>query len=204
MTTMYYLVPDGEPTSRIKQLLPLLINPQNLTEPELAAHGIARVVVEYPQLDWWQQRAGRIIDASVTPHVMTWGVEPLPLEQVKDIAWQRVKAEREARKAGLMPYDYSGEWGVLHNPLNERTCADLNASTTGALAMSAAGVTDAVMPWTTHENVTVLLTPDQMVAFGVAALQWLGAIHVRSQQMRTAIEAAEDVAGVVAEAEWGG
>ncbi|MDY0073742.1 MAG: DUF4376 domain-containing protein [Thauera sp.] len=201
---MYYRVPDGEPTAQIKRLLPSVINPQNLDDDDLAALGIARVVVEYPQLEWWQQRAGRIIDASEQPHRMSWGVEDLPLEQVKDLAWQRVKAEREARKAGLMPYDYSGEWGVLHNQMTERTCADLSASTTGALAMSAAGVTDAVIPWTTHENVTVLLTPDQTVAFGVAALQWLSAIHVRSQQMRTAIEAAEDVAGVVAEAEWGG
>lgn len=201
---MYYRLPDGEPVARLKSLLPHVINPQNLTDQELAAHSIARVVVEYPQLEWWQQRAGRIIDASEQPHRMSWGAETLPLETVKDLAWQRVKAEREERKAGLMPYDYGGEWGVLHNPLNERTCADLSASTAGALAMSAAGVTDAVLPWTTHENVTVVLTPDEMVAFGVAALQWLGAIHVRSQQMRTAIEAAEDVAGVVAEAEWGG
>ena len=182
---------------RLADEFPQVINPHLLSDEELAP--ILRVEVTHEELGFYEKYGEPVLEGNT----VRYPAVQYDLDEAKDIAWQRVKAEREERKAGLMPYDYGGEWGVLHNPLNERTCADLNASTTGALAMSAAGVTDAVLPWTTHENVTVLLTPDQMVEFGVAALQWLGAIHVRSQQMRTAIEAAEDVAGVVAAAEWG-
>lgn len=201
MTQMYYRTPDGTPTSALAVLIPSVITPQALTDAELAEYGVARCTVLYPVVEWWQRRGARQIDTSVTPHVITWGVEDLALDDAKAAAWQRIKDQRDERQRGLMPYTYPS--GVTHhNEMTDKVIRDLSASTTAALSLVSQGVTSPAMPWTTHENVTHMLTPAQMVAFGLAATQWHSAIHLQSQTIRAAISDAEDVAAVVAAAQW--
>lgn len=198
---MYYRLPDGEPTSNLPSLIPSVINPQALTDTELADYDVARCTVVYPAIEWWQQRGTRQIDTSVTPHVITWAVEDRPLAEVKTLAWQRIKDERDERQRGLMPYTYpSGD--THHNEMTDKVIRDLSASTTAALALASQGVSGAVMPWTTHENVTHMLTPAQMVTFGLSATQWHSAIHMTSQTIRPQIDDAETVSAVVAAAVW--
>lgn len=198
---MYYRTPDSEPTSNLPSLVPHVINPQALDDSELADHNVARCTVVYPAIEWWQQRGARQIDTTQTPHVITWAVETRPLEDVRALAWQRIKDQRDERQRGLMPYTYpSGD--THHNEMTEKVIRDLSASTTAALALASQGVTDPVMPWTVHENVTHMLTPAQMITFGLTATQWHSAIHMTSQTMRTAINDAVDVAGVIAAAVW--
>lgn len=198
---MYYRTPDGEPTSNLPSLIPHVINPQALLDAELAEYGVARCTVVYPPVEWWQQRGARQIDAAQTPHVITWGVEPRSLEDVKALAWQRIKDQRDERQRGLMPYTYpSGD--THHNEMTEKVLRDLSGQATGALILSSMGVTDPVMPWTTHENATHYLTPAQMLSFSMAALQWHSAIHMQSQTIRPQIESAETVSAAVAAAVW--
>ncbi|MCO6445634.1 MAG: DUF4376 domain-containing protein [Anaerolineae bacterium] len=198
---MYYRTPDGEPTSNLAALIPSVINPQALTDAELADYDVARCTVVHPTVEWWQQRGERQIDAAQTPHVITWAVETRQLADVKTLAWQRIKDHRDERQRGLMPYTYpSGD--THHNEMTDKVLRDLNGQATGALILSSMGVTDPVMPWTTHENATHYLTPAQMLAFSMAALQWHSAIHVQSQTIRAAINNAEDVAAVIAAAAW--
>lgn len=198
---MYYRTPDGEPTSNLAALIPSVINPQALTDAELADYDVARCTVAHPTVEWWQQRGTRQIDTNVTPHVITWAVEDRLLVEVKAAAWRRIKDERDERQRGLMPYTYpSGD--THHNEMTDKVIRDLSASTTAALALASQGVTAAVMPWTTHENVTHMLTPTQMIAFGLTATQWHSAIHMTSQAIRPQIEDAESVAAVVAAAVW--
>ena len=200
---MYYRTPDGEPTSNLPALIPSVINPQALSDAELAGYDVARCTVVYPPVEWWQQRGARQIDATQAPHVITWAVDDRPLAELKAIAWQRIKDERDERQRGLMPYAYpSGD--THHNEMTEKVLRDLNAQATGALILSSMGVTDPVMPWTTHENATHYLTPAQMLAFSMAALQWHSTLHVQSQTIRPQIENAESVAAVVAAAVWPG
>jgi len=201
MTQMYYRTPDGEPTINLPSLITSVINPQALTDAELADYDVARCTVVYPAVEWWQQRGARQIDTSVTPHIITWAVEDRPLADVKTRAWQRIKDQRDERQRGLMPYTYpSGD--THHNEMTDKVIRDLSASTTAALALASQGVTAAVMPWTTHENVTHMLTPAQMITFGLTATQWHSAIHVQSQTIRAAINDAEDVSAVIAAAVW--
>ena len=201
MTQMYYGTPDGEPTSNLPSLIPHVINPQALSDAELADYDVARCTVVYPTVEWWQQRGARQIDTTQTPHVITWAVEDRPLAESKAIAWQRIKDERDERQRGLMPYTYPS--GVEHhNDMTEKVLRDINRQAAGALILSSMGVTDPAMPWTTHENITHYLTPAQMLAFSMAALQWHSALHVQSQTIRAAIESAADVAGVIAAAAW--
>lgn len=201
MTQMYYRTPDGEPTSNLPSLIPHVINPQALDDAELADYNVARCTVVYPTVEWWQQRGVKQIDTTQAPHVITWAVEDRPLAEVKTIAWQRIKDQRDEKQRGLMPYTYPS--GVEHhNEMTEKVIRDLSASTTAALALASQGVTAAVMPWTVHENVTHTLTPAQMVTFGLSATQWHSAIHMTSQTIRPQIESAETVAGVIAAAAW--
>ena len=203
MTQMYYRTPDGEPTTNLAALIPQVINPQALTDAELADYNVARCTVVYPAVEWWQQRGARQIDASQTPHVITWAVETRPLEDVRALAWQRIKDERDERQCGLMPYTYpSGD--THHNEMTEKVLRDVNGQATGALILSSIGVTDPAMPWTVHENITHYLTPAQMLAFSMAALQWHSALHVHSQTLRGAINGAATVPDVVAAAVWPG
>lgn len=198
---MYYRTPDGEPTSNLPSLIPSVINPQALTDAELADYNVARCTVVYPAVEWWQQRGARQIDTTQTPHVITWAVEDRPLADVKTLAWQRIKDARDERQRGLMPHTYpSGD--THHNEMTDKVIRDLSASTTAALALASQGVSAAVMPWTVYENVTHMLTPAQMITFGLSATQWHSAIHMTSQAIRPQIEDAESVAAVVAAAVW--
>lgn len=203
MTQMYYRTPDGEPTSNLPSLIQSVINPQALTDAELSDYNVARCTVVYPAVEWWQQRGTRQTDTSVTPHIITWAVETRPLEDVRALAWQRIKDQRDERQRGLMPYTYpSGD--THHNEMTDKVIRDLSASTAAALALASQGVTDPIMPWTTHENVTHMLTPAQMVTFGLLATQWHSAIHMTSQTIRPQIESAEAVSAAVAAAVWPG
>lgn len=201
MTQMYYRLPGSEPTSSLPSLIPSVINPQAMTDTELAAYDVARCTVVYPAVEWWQQRGARQIDTTQTPHVITWAVETRPLEEVRALAWQRIKDERDERQRGLMPHTYpNGD--AHHNEMTEKVVRDLSASTTAALALASQGVTTAVMPWTVHENVTHMLTPAQMITCGLTATQRHSAIHMQSQTIRSAISDAETVQGVIAAAVW--
>ena len=198
---MYYRLPSGAATSNIRLLIPHVINPQFLSDAELELHGVARCKIETPTVEWWQKKGEKLIDTSSTPHVITWSVEDRDLDEVKGAAWQRIKEERETRQSGLMPYTYPD--GSLHtNRMSEKTIRDLSSSTTAAIALSSTGVTDPIMPWTVEENITHWLTPEQMIAFGLAATQWYSAIHATSQQIRAAIYGAQTVAEVVQAAQW--
>lgn len=198
---MYYKLPNGEPTSNLQRLIPQVINPKALSDEELADYSVARCVVQTPTVEYWQALGERIVDTSVSPHVISWAVETRPLEEAKTIAWDKVKAEREEKQRGLMPYEYPN--GVVeHNEMTDKVIRDLSASTTAALALASQGIVDPVMPWTTHENVTHMLTPAQMIAFGLAATQWHSAIHMTSQTIRAAINDSETVQAVIAAAAW--
>lgn len=200
---MYYKIPDGTPTTNIQGLIPSVINPSALSEDELLQHGVATCVVNRPNVEWWQDIGEKVVDTSVTPHQISWLVVDREVADVKTVAWQRIKDERDMRQHGLMPHTYPS--GVTHhNEMTEKVIRDLSASTTAALALASMGVVDPVMPWTTYENVTHMLTPAQMIAFGLTATQWHSAIHVQSQTIRAAINAAEDVAGVIAAVVWPG
>lgn len=200
---MYYKLPDGQPTPSIAGLIPNVISPQFLTDEELLAYDVARCTVQYPPTDWWQKQGDVVIDNLQTPHLITWEVLDRDLAEVKSLAWQKIKDERDQRQSGIMPYTYpNGD--THHNSMSEKVIRDLSSSTTAAIALSSQGVTSAVMPWTVNENVTHWLTPAQMVGFGLAAMQWHSTIHMQSQSVRTAINSASTLAEVVEAAQWPG
>ncbi|WP_418647262.1 hypothetical protein ACNQFN_18880 [Thauera butanivorans] len=197
----YLRLADRTLTPQLKALLPHISNPGNLTDAELEAAGVVRAVVEQPTVKWWQRRGERVDDIDQRPAHVTWQVDELDLEEARAVAWERVKAERETRQIGPMPYVYpSGQ--THHNTMTERVVRDLTASTTTAVALHAAGGAEPVMAWTVDENVTHMLTPAEMIAFGLTATQWHSAIHLQSQTLRAAIYAAETVEAVVSAAQW--
>ena len=99
MTQMFYRTPDGEPTSNLSSLIPSVINPQALTDAELADYDVARCTVVYPTVEWWQQRGARQIDTTQTPHVITWAVEQLPTKTLRQRASGMVAIELQGTDA---------------------------------------------------------------------------------------------------------
>lgn len=200
---MYYKLPNGNPTSNVRGLIPSVINPSALSDEELLEYQVSRCEVIDSDVKWWQIENGWIYDTTQNPHRLSKQVIDLPLERVKEIAWNKVKDERAIKQSGLMPYTYpSGD--THHNEMTDKVIRDLSASTTAAIVLVSQGVSDAIMPWTTHENVTHMLAPEQMIAFGLTATQWHSTIHLISQQIRPQIEAAQTVAEVISAAQWPG
>lgn len=98
---MCYRLPDGEPTSNLPSLIPNVINPQALTDAELADYDVARCTVVYPTVEWWQQRGARQIDTAQTPHAITWAVETLPNEALRARAAGLVAIGEDERMAAV-------------------------------------------------------------------------------------------------------
>ncbi|MFT3758984.1 hypothetical protein [Thauera sp.] len=198
---MYYMLPDGAPTSSLRELIPGVINPEYLSDDELALHNVVRCVVVRPQLEWWQRYGERQIDASSTPCVIEWAVEELPLDEVKGLAWGRVKIERAERRADGVAYTFPDE-SVGHIQIRDEDFGNLlaihAAATSALLAESSAPI-----PFTDREDVTRWLSPADAMAVAMAAFARGAAVHVQSQVMRKAIGAAQTVPQVVAAGEWG-
>lgn len=198
---MYMTLPAGQPVSRIAALLSHIINPEALSDEELTALGVSRVTITRPTLDWWQTYGEPVTDDTVRPVTITYPVADRPLDEVKAAAWGRIKAEREVRQSGLMPFVFPG--GISgHVEMTERARSDLTAQTTAAVGMLVASIPGSLI-WTSFENVTHSLTPSEMLALGFAGGQFVAGIHAESQTLRAQIEAAQTVAEVVA-VEWGG
>lgn len=200
MTVMYYLLPAGEPTRDLRALLPDVINPQRLTAEELADRGIARCLVVTPTLEWWQQRGARQIDASTTPHMVTWTVEDRPLAAVQEIAWERVKFERAARRAAGVEHMFP-DGAVGHIQIRDEDFGNLLAIHAAATSAMLAGAS-APIPFTDREDITRWLEPHAAMSVAMAAFAHGAAVHVTSQDIRAAILAAETVAEVVTAAQW--
>lgn len=197
---IYLVLNSGQLTTRLKTLLPNVINPEALGDDELLALGIKRATITKPTPEWWQRHGEPVIDSEATPATVTHPLESISLEEVKERAWGLVKEGREVRQQGLMPFSFPS--GDLHHiEFTERAKADLTAQTTAAIGMLVAGIPGTLV-WTVYENVTHQLTPTQMLTLGFTAGQWQGAIHAQSQTIRDAIYAATDVEGVIAAAVW--
>lgn len=197
---MYMTLPNGQPVSRLSILLPHIINPEALSDAELTTLGIARVTVTRPTLEWWQTYGEPVTDDTVRPVTITYPVVDRPLNEVKALAWERVKAEREVRQSGLMPFLFPGDIAG-HVEMTERAKADLTAQTTAAVGLLVTGIPGSLI-WTSYENITHSLTPAEMLTLGFAGGQFVAGIHAESQVLRAQIDAAQTVAGVVA-VEWG-
>ncbi|HRQ57667.1 MAG TPA: DUF4376 domain-containing protein [Azoarcus taiwanensis] len=199
MAELAYKMPDGAPAP-LRRLLPQVVSPEALTDAELARYGVARCVVIYPELAWWQTRGARSVDASETPHVISWAVEDRLLEEVKELAWERIKDVRaEKRAEGVahtFPGDVVGRIQIREEDINN--LLSIHAAATTALMMSQ----PATLPFTDAENVTHWLSAQQALEVTMAAFAHGAAVHVQSQTRRAQIEAAESVAEVVA-VEWG-
>lgn len=197
MLDLAYLMPDGEPT-RLKRILPHVINPHNLTDTELAALGIARCTVVYPAVEWWQQRGERTIDMTET-HVISWTVEDRPLEDVKVEAKARIDEGREERISAGMQYNFPGDVvGTVQ--LREQDVRNLQTVATTALSLLALGLDNPIV-FRDAENRQHSLTPQQAAVLTMTVSAFGSAIYGQSWTLKDQIDTAQTVAEVVA-VEW--
>lgn len=96
--TTYALLTDilGTQTTRLPSLIPKVINPQGLTDDELASWGVARVEVTRPSVQWWQTLGTPVVDDTVRPVTVVYPVIERSTAEVRGLAAGRVERDEPA------------------------------------------------------------------------------------------------------------
>lgn len=128
----------------------------------------------------WNGRAWDVIDLPPPPPPAP---EPTP-EEARAALHRRIDAERERRliAGSAFPVPGLAELVPLAGRPQDRTV--YLALLVQAQGMKAAGVTDPVMRVRDNDNVVQILTPDQMIALIVQAMQWFEAVMAASWAMK--------------------
>lgn len=114
--------------------------------------------------------------------------DPRTLAQARDQAWARVKLQREA--AAAQGFDWNGHI-IQADP---RSLANLSTVANSYLINPPPPGT--TIAWTTADNDTVPLTPEQLQQIVAQAGVFVQGLHDRSQQRRQEIDAATDLASI--------
>lgn len=117
--------------------------------------------------------------------------EPATLEQLKnakrrDIDLWRLDAERVG-----MQYAFPGGSDVVQMR-DERDRVNINAQVTIAILMKGNGVTDAVLPFRAASNTTYMMTPDEMIAMGVAVATFSSELYQIGWGLKELVDDADD------------
>lgn len=203
MMKFYYRMPDGMPTTDLASLIPAVINPQFLSASELLEYNVAECVVTQPSTDWWQRLGDKIVNDSGSVHQITWEVIDKDLEDVKIIAWDRIKERcEEAKKEGFdytFPGDVEGHVDVGHEDMVK--ILSLHAMATTFILQD--NMT-AELPWTDTNGTIHVLSPEEAVSFAMEAFTLCSQNELTSQSIRENIDNATTVAEVVSASVWPG
>lgn len=122
----------------------------------------------------------------VTQHPDT----PKPLPAAQADKWGQAKTLRDAHiEAGCnVP-------GIGRFDTDETARMNVTGAVTGAMIAAQQGKPFSV-PWKLADNTLVTLDGSQMIAVGLAVLNWVSSCHAHSQQIGAAIMAAQDHAAL--------
>lgn len=195
------MLPDGPVVTRLKALLPNVIDPQYYSDAELTALGIARCVTIRDPIQWWQTYSPVVIDLSVRPVTRTYPAVDRSLEEVQGLAWERIKQIRAEKRAEGIQHTFPGsiEGSIQIRDEDITNLLSIHAAATTALIMQQSGS----LPFTDSGNITHMLTPEQAVGVTMAAFSHGALVHVTSQTLRAQIDNAETVEAVIA-VQWPG
>ena len=137
------------------------------------------------------------LEGATVPKIL----DPLPetIEQLANHKRRELDAARDAAFAAGLEYDFHGVTDVVQTrPQDQINLLGLRAK---AEAAQAEGVTDPVMKFRGEQNITRLLTPDEMYSLTTAALAHIEGIYDHSWELKDVIKAAledEDREGIEA------
>lgn len=107
------------------------------------------------------------------------------------IVWEQVRKLRNAAIDAGAPTPF----GLVDS--DEQARANVSGAALGALIAKSAGASYSVT-WTMLDNSTVDLDADDMIGLGLAILAHVNGCHERARELRTEIEAAADMAELLA------
>jgi len=129
-------------------------------------------------------------------------LDSLALDPLRLDVWADVKVRRDATING------GAETPSGRVDSDELSRSNINGAVMAAFLSNLAGQPFTVT-WTMADNSVVSLNAEQMIGVGLAVMDHVNTAHERARTLRTAIEAAEDVASLLlvdvsAEQGWGG
>ena len=139
----------------------------------------------------WGQCQDELLDAQAGPGERALATSALTVDGNRLIVWADVKAQRDAAIDG----GAATPSGVVDS--DELARSNVSGAALGALIAKSASAPYSVT-WTMLDNSTVTLDADGMIAMGLAVLAHVNACHDRARALRAEIEAASDMAELLA------
>lgn len=113
------------------------------------------------------------------------------LANKKSMIAAQVNSVRESTLAKGAAIDFGGDAGVLHVQMRDGDRANLLGLKQGAERAFEGGVTDPVLPLRTEEDVTVMLTPEQMINVSWLVFDAYQEVMAASWAVKDAADAAQ-------------
>lgn len=137
------------------------------------------------------QCEAQLLDAQAGPGQRALATNALTVDGNRLVIWEQVRALRnEAIDAGAPT-----PFGVVDS--DEQARSNIPGAALGALIAKSASAPYEVT-WTLLDNSTVALDADEMIGMAMAVLTHVNACHERARELRAEIEAAADMAELLA------
>ncbi len=134
------------------------------------------------QQEYWQEQDGVIVSAT-------------PLDTLKAVKWERVKAERDRREAGGFEY--------LEKVFDSDPTSVIRLTVAVAAARTAkGGGSNLSYYWTLADNTVVEMTADEFIALPLALADNANTLHQHARTLRGQINAATTAEEIAAIPDW--
>jgi hypothetical protein len=117
---------------------------------------------------------------------------PPGLAEAKLVQRQAVNALRDEKRSAGLSYSFPDSLTGTVDTVNQVDYTNLQALVTTAQVLAASGETGAVLAFRDAEDQTHALTPEEVIALGMAVTQHQAAIYAASWPIKDAITAAAD------------
>lgn len=138
----------------------------------------------------WGQCQAELVEAQAGAGETALATDALTVEGNRTPLWEKVKALREAKIDGGATF--AGK--VAQTDLLSRTNI-AGAALAAVIAKSAAAPFE--VTWTFADNSTADLDADEMISLGITAMGHVDACYARARVLRSAIDAAADMAALL-------
>lgn len=201
--TLYYKLPNGTPTYNIKELITTVIDPQFLPGVELLQYNVSRCIVTNPTIEWWQELGSKTINTSQEVHEISWLVVERNIDEIRALAWSRVKERRQIVRSTGVQFSFSnGKIGTIQ--VKNEDITNLLAVHAAAMTATMMNDTTAILPFTDAENITHLISPSEAISLTMAAFAHGALVHTTSQTLRKNIADANTVEDIIIASTWPG
>lgn len=139
----------------------------------------------------WGQCQPELLDAQAGPGERALATSALTVDGNRLIVWEQVRSLRDEKIDAGAPTPF----GIVDS--DEQARSNVSGAALGALIAKSANAPYSVT-WTMLDNSTVALDADEMIGMALAVLTHVNACHERAREFRAEIEAATNMAELLA------